>query len=192
MTSQTINLTILKKYFKDCSKQDLEKDITEIFRKYPAIKEYYQTKLLPQADAEIIAKYKKIIENEFFPTRGYGNAKLSVAKKAIADYKKICQFPENLIDMMLFYVEQGVKFTNAYGDINEAFYNSMESMFAKAVELICKQDLKDSCEQRCQKIVGDTGDIGWGFYDTLSEIYNDNFNKNGSNPKPLKKSLTEL
>ena len=59
MTSQTINLTILKKYFKDCSKEDLEKDITEIFRKYSAIKEYYQTKLLPQADTEMIAKYKK-------------------------------------------------------------------------------------------------------------------------------------
>ena len=136
MASQTITLTILKKYFKDCSKEDLEKDITEIFRKYPAIKEYYQNKLLPQADTEIIAKYKKIIENEFFPTRGYGKAKLSVAKKAIADYKKICRFPENLIDMMLFYVEQGVKFTNEYGDIEEAFYNSMESMFDKAVKLM--------------------------------------------------------
>jgi hypothetical protein len=76
---------------------------------------------------------------------------------------------------MLFYVEQGVKFTNAYGDINEAFYNSMENMFDKAVELICKEDLKDSFDERCQKIVGDTCDIGWGFYDTLSEIYNDAF-----------------
>jgi len=85
MTSQTINLTILKKYFKDCSKQDLEKDITEIFRKYPAIKEYYQTKLLPQADAEIIAKYKKIIENEFFPTRGY---RVSARKKGTKSAKK--------------------------------------------------------------------------------------------------------
>jgi hypothetical protein len=77
--------------------------------------------------------------------------------------------------MMLFYVEQGVKFTNEYGDIEEAFYNSMESMFGKAVELICKQDLKDSFQLRCEKILGDTSDIGWGFYDTLSEIYNDAF-----------------
>lgn len=175
MTSQTITLTILKKYFKDCSKEDLEKDITEIFRKYPAIKEYYQNKLLPQADTEIIAKYKKIIENEFFPTRGYGKAKLSVAKKAIADYKKICRFPENLIDVMLFYVEQGVKFTNEYGDIEEAFYNSMESMFDKAVKLMGQNDLKDLFQKRCQKVVDDTSGIGWGFHDTLSEIYNDAF-----------------
>jgi hypothetical protein len=76
---------------------------------------------------------------------------------------------------MLFYVEQGVKFTNAYGDINEAFYNSMENMFEKTVELMCKQDLKDSFQQRCQKIVTETSDIGWGFHDTLSEIYNDAF-----------------
>jgi hypothetical protein len=30
---------------------------------------------------------------------------------------------------MLFYVEQGIEFTNAYGDINEGFYSSMVKMF---------------------------------------------------------------
>ena len=77
--------------------------------------------------------------------------------------------------MMLFYVEQGVKFTNEYGDIEEAFYNSMESMFDKAVKLMGQNDLKDLFQKRCQKVVDDTSGIGWGFHDTLSEIYNDAF-----------------
>ncbi len=175
MTSQPLTLTILKKYFKECSKADLEKDIIEIYQGFPTIKDYYQVKLLPQSETQIIAKYKKVIENEFFPTRGFGKGRLAIAKKAIADYKKICRSSDSLIDIMLFYVEQGVKFTNKYGDIEEAFYLSMEGMFEKAVKLIGQNDLKSPFQKRCQKIVNDASETGWGFYDTLSELFDEAF-----------------
>ena len=80
-----------------------------------------------------------------------------------------------LIDIMLFYVEQGVRFTDAYGDIDEPFYISMETMYEKAVNEIIKHRLKDTFQKRCQKIVSDTSEMGWGFPDTLSEIYEDAF-----------------
>jgi hypothetical protein len=76
---------------------------------------------------------------------------------------------------MLFYVEQGVKFTNAYGDINELFYNSLESMYAKTVEWIEKHEIKDLFQERCKRILKDTSGIGWGFHDALVEIYYDAF-----------------
>ena len=41
---------------------------------------------------------------------------------------------------MLFYVECGVEFTNMYGDINEAFYYSIESMFADFVRVLNSLD----------------------------------------------------
>ena len=94
-----------------------------------------------------------------------------MAKKAISDYKKVCQSQATLIDIMLFYVEQGVKFTNAYGDIDEPFYLSMEGVYQQVVEIIIKANLKDIFEQRCRKIMKDTEDIGWGFHDMLTEIY---------------------
>ena len=34
---------------------------------------------------------------------------------------------------------------------------------------------KDIFQKRCYKIVSDTSDMGWGFHDTLSEIYEDAF-----------------
>lgn len=34
---------------------------------------------------------------------------------------------------MLYYVECGIKFTNLYGDIDERFYYSLESMFSAFV-----------------------------------------------------------
>lgn len=139
------------------------------------MKDYYQIKLYPQEDKEIAAKYKKIIEDEFFPTRGLGKARLSVAKKAISDYKKICQTDAALIDVMLFYVEQGVKFTNAYGDIDEPFYLSMEGVYEQAVVIIIKSNLKDIFQQRCRKIMENTSGTGWGFHDTLTEVYQEAF-----------------
>jgi hypothetical protein len=77
-----------------------------------------------------------------------------------------------MIDLMLFYVEQGVKFTNAYGDINEGFYNSMEGMYEKTIELILKYEQKSIFEDRCEKIVDDASGIGWGFSDVLLDMYN--------------------
>jgi Family of unknown function (DUF6155) len=168
-------ITTLKKYLENCSKQELTNDILELFKKYDSIKEYYQLKISPQSETEIIAKYKKAIEDKFFPARGFGKAQLSIAKKAISEYQKVSNSPANIIDIMLFYVEQGVKFTNAYGDIDEPFYNSMESMYEKTIELIVKCQMQDVFRSRCRRIVENTSDIGWGFHDTLGDLYENTF-----------------
>jgi len=76
---------------------------------------------------------------------------------------------------MLFYVEMGVRYTNEYGDINEAFYNSMESVYDGALKLITTNGLQDQYRTRCRKIVSDTSDIGWVFHDYLSDTYHDTF-----------------
>jgi hypothetical protein len=175
MTQPKINLTTLKKHLKTRSQAELIADIAELYQRFQSVKDYYQIQLYPQDEKQVAAKYKKIIEDEFFPARGFGKARLSVAKKAITEYKKVNKTVVGLIDIMLFYVEQGVRFTDAYGDINEPFYISMETMYEKAVNEIIKHGQKDTFQKRCQKIVLDTSDMGWGFYDTLSEIYEDAF-----------------
>jgi Family of unknown function (DUF6155) len=175
MAQNSPSLTDLKQYLKNCSPAELISDITELFKRFEPVKDYYQIKLSPQEETQVSAKYKKIIENEFFPTRGYGKAKLSIAKKAVTEYKKIGKNPVGVADIMLFYVEQGVKFTNAYGDINEPFYNSMESMYEKVVELIVKYEIQDVFDARCALIVKDTSDVGWGFHDALSDLYSNAF-----------------
>ncbi len=116
-------------------------------------------------------KFRKTIEYEFFPARGFGKARLAIAKKAITEFKRVSQTPDSLADIMLFYVEQGVMFTNEYGDINEPFYASMETMYEKTIELINQHKLHNIFQVRCQKVVKDTSDMGWGFHDTLQDIY---------------------
>lgn len=175
MAEKSLTLSELKRHLKSSSPDELINDITELFKRFDSVKDYYQVKLAPKDDTPIREKYKKIIKNEFFPARGLGKAKLSVAKKAVSDYKKVSANPAGVADVMLFYVEQGVQFTNEYGDIDESFYNSMESMYENVLKWLIKCDLRDEFQARCQKIVTDTSHIGWGVHDGLSDLYQDAF-----------------
>jgi hypothetical protein len=72
---------------------------------------------------------------------------------------------------MIFYVEIGVNYTNSYGNIDEDFYYSMESMYEQAINFIEANKLKKPFKDRCLRIVNETEGIGWGFHDQLCEIY---------------------
>jgi Family of unknown function (DUF6155) len=161
----------VRKYLESKSHADLVSDIVLFFTQFDGVKEYYSTQLGHGYSEELLEKYKTIIRKEFFPTRGFGSARLSIARKAINDYKKVSRNLLGLVDLMLFYVEMGVRYTNEYGDINEAFYNSMESVYDGALKLITTNGLQDQYRTRCHKIVTDTRGIGWGFHDNLSGMY---------------------
>ncbi len=169
------NLTVglLKQYLRQRSQTELVEEIAELFTRLDTVKDYYQLRL--GTDEEALKKYKNIIEKKFFPTRGYGDARLSVARKAVTDFQKVSKTSESLIDLMLFYVETGVRYTNSYGDINEAFYSSLESMYERALKLIRTKKLQAQFNERCKSVVADTRDIGWGFHDMLVQIYSENF-----------------
>ena len=165
----------LKRFLQQLSKEQLIDHILELSRSFPPVQDFFQAKVQPADDAAVRQKYKEAIEQEFFPRRGYGEARLSVARKAVSDYKKVAASEAGVADLMLYYVEAGVRFTNAYGDINERFYLSMERMYASALAHITKHGLEEEFKPRCARIVENTSHIGWGFHDTLSEIYGDHF-----------------
>lgn len=100
-----------------------------------------------------------------------GEPKLAVARKAISDYKRISPSPAGLADLMLFYVETGVKFTSTYGGIDEPFYNSLASMYQRALEHLAKYKLLEVFEQRCKALVNNAPGAIWGLHDTLSELF---------------------
>ena len=51
----------------------------------------------------------------------------------------------------------------------------MEGVYEQAIGIIITSNLQDNFQQRCRKIVLDTSGMGWGFHDTLSEIYEEAF-----------------
>ena len=76
----------------------------------------------------ILDKYRKRVVEQFLPKRGFGKLDLRAARRTIRDYRKATSDLAGTVDLMLTYVESGTDFTNQFGDINESFYNSLESV----------------------------------------------------------------
>ena len=133
------------------------------------VKTYYEFSINPNS-SKAKDEVKKAIGKYICPSINY-DLKLREAREAITGFKKLVPLEKDIADVMLFYVECGVIYTNAFGDIDEPFYNSIAGMFHDACVFIQKNNLESIFKQRCLKIVTDTDGIGWGFHDEVSDYY---------------------
>ncbi len=65
-----------------------------------------------------------------------------------------------------------IEYTKAYGDIDEPFYNSLESSFEEACKLIKEEQLEQEYRVDCRRLIDQTYQFGWGLYDGLTYSYN--------------------
>ncbi len=156
------------------NRDDLLKAIQDLYQLNNDNKVFLNSHLA-MGDSETFAQpYRKIIKQVFNPDRGFPSLSLRIARKALNDFKKASANPEAIVDMMIYYVEQEVTCTNEYGDINEAFYNSLEGVFEDAIALINKAgnpEMVEAFRLRIKRIVANTSGIGWGFHNFLSDVY---------------------
>jgi hypothetical protein len=176
-----IGVRDLKNYLNQQSDKELILQIVELFRTFEQVKEFYQIRLNPDSDEDSVRKpYEEKIRKVFFPANPRFTEdfpRLSDARRAISDYKKIAISRVSIITLMLFYVEMGCKFTQTYGDLYESFYSSLDSMFDRAVKEIIKYDLQDEFEIYCHEIVNLADGTGWGFHDGLDYTFHQGFRK---------------
>jgi len=166
-----MGITELKKELKRLDKTKLIDLIADLYKKNKSVRELLDFYVNPQEE-EIFEKYRDKVFEAFYPSRGY-KLKLKEGKQAIADFKKLGPSQDLLADLMLFYVETGVKFTNEYGDIGESFYSSIESTYQAALKLMQKEKLLEKFADRAGKVVSDTSNIGWGFHDYLGDVHSE-------------------
>lgn len=118
-----------------------------------------------------LEKYRRTIAEQFYPQRGFGKLKLAEARKAIRDYRKATGDVTGTIDLMLTYVETGTQFTCDFGDVNESYYNSLESVLGEMTKLLLKEQpaLYPQFRGRVQQLEAHADHIGWGYGDALRE-----------------------
>jgi len=85
---------------------------------------------------EILEKYRSKIVEQFYPARGEAKLRLGEARKAIRDYRKATGNLPGTAELLMTYVEQGAEFTHDYGDIDERFYDSVESALDELATLL--------------------------------------------------------
>jgi hypothetical protein len=110
------------------------------------------------------------IEKAFDPSRGFPSCKTGAARKAMRQYVKVAPIQE-AIAIQLYFVEMGIRCTATYGDIDEQFYISIETVFEEVLKQIAKHPTPWVYMAQLQKIVKSTSDMGWGFPDQLGDLF---------------------
>lgn len=171
--SKKLSIPEIKKALKSYDKELLLSIIMDCYKQSKDVKNYIHVLLNPEeAIEELYQKSKHQILHEFFPPRGFGKIRLSIAKKAITEFRSLSNDELRTIDLMIYYVEVGVNFTNTYGDIHDQFYDSMISMYGNVINKIMgKENLYNQFHVRLETIVQQTDGIGWGFHDDLSHLF---------------------
>ena len=119
-----------------------------------------------------LEKYRGKIVEQFFPARGFGKLKLGEARKAIRDYRKTTGNLPGTADLLMTYVENGTRFTREYGDIDERFYDSMESALKELAILLRGEgrSLYPHVRERLAQVGQMASGIGWGYGDFVADI----------------------
>ncbi|BCG56780.1 DUF6155 family protein [Paenibacillus sp. URB8-2] len=161
----------LKKHLKNLTREELEAEILNLTKKHPIVQEHFFAMLFPD-NGGILAKYKKIIENEFsFNKREI--LRYPIMKKAIRDFSNVSNNNEQIAEIMVFTVECGVDFTLSFGDIDQKFYHTIASIYEQALKYIVDNQIEDKFVDRCNRLMLSSQDIGWGFGFDMMDLYND-------------------
>lgn len=172
-----LNVTEVKNILKEQGREALIELIIDSYKNIPQLKEYITVKYANKDTIEqIFEVYKNKVYEVFFPESMTARFKIMDAKKVINDFKKLGSDEKLVIELMIYYVEMGVEFTNTYGDIDESFYNSVENMYQAVINAINKHKNSENFNifrDKLKAIVDDTSGIGWGFHDELASMYSE-------------------
>jgi len=167
----------LKKTLQNADRKELINLIRDLYRLSEENRRYLLAGWMDtKTESGIMEAYREIIKNEFFPEKGHGMLRYSVAEKAIDNYYKASGDFEGRMELMLFYIENGVDFTNKYGDIDEKFYDKIAGMLEKFCTQLKTPGGKSFYpwfKKRLFDIQKKTKMIGWGFGDDVDFFVKD-------------------
>lgn len=171
-----MTLTELKRNLSNIDETEIKKLLCNIYKNSEIAEKMINVFILgSDYEEKLLDQYKEKMYKVFFPNdimrAGFS---LSWAKSLIGEFKKICTEKEYILDLQLYYVECGTDFTNTFGDIDMKFYDSMCSVYHTVIQAVNNHEddhLYQQFEGRLYSIVKETGGIGWGYHDYVSEQF---------------------
>ncbi|MEI6091930.1 MAG: DUF6155 family protein [bacterium] len=125
--------------------------IEYLYKNNKYAKEYLNFYINPN-EAELFLRYKTKVYEAFFPRVGR-KIRLGRGKKAIAEFKKYDPSKTLIADLMLSYVEYGVKYIHNNGKYSMTLSNSIAGVYAQALALMSEEEILDEFAERAKKIV---------------------------------------
>ncbi|MFB3894463.1 MAG: hypothetical protein ACE15C_20880 [Phycisphaerae bacterium] len=124
---------------------------------------------------QAIAPYLKRIESAFYRKNGWPANRLDLkdARSAIREYQRATSDPAGTLELMLAHVEIGTAFTREFGDISEAFYDSLCSSLQELKKLLVSEEgrlLYPRVKDRLAALARRADGIGWGYGDYVGDV----------------------
>jgi hypothetical protein len=135
-----MKLSDLKKVLKELSKEELSEIIFDLYKSNKAVKDFLHYHL-NQSDEQLIDKYKAEIKKAINPDKI--KLKLAKARKALSDFKKIGAQPDAQAVLMLYYLEQGLIFSERFEYDRDSLMKSLLSVFVTLLKLIKSEYLSE-------------------------------------------------
>ncbi|HEV7590930.1 MAG TPA: DUF6155 family protein [Longimicrobium sp.] len=156
------------------SKEQLIDELMRMYDDFAPVREYLSMRVSPD-DTAVREKYKRIIAKEF-SFSWTRTPRVSVARKAVQEYRKVASSAEGVADMMMFYVEQIEAFAADTGG-DEGLFLSAWSMYHDAVDQIAKHELQDQFRERSRRLARSRH--GYGFSDLVMDLHTTWFEEAG-------------
>lgn len=166
-----MKITEVKKYLNTLTNEQTIEIILKMYNLSVANKNYVINKINPEYENNLLVEYKNIIENEFAFQHDDFSLDFKTIKNSIKQYQSISCNPKNVIELILFYVECGINFTQDYGDIGEKFYDDISNAYHDALKCIFKHNLSSEFKNTCLKLQVKANGIGYGFSDYMSDLF---------------------
>jgi len=174
--------TEIRKVLKSAHHGLLLEIIRGLYKLSPENKAFIRTQLSPQGyqGKELLEQSRKKVMKAIYSenVRGIPNMpRFGESHKIIRAYQKSMGDPFGTIDLMLLHVERGTQFTVDFGDIDENFYISLETMLENAIDFLLQSSktgmLYEEFENRLRVLERASRKVGWGYGDVVNEMVTD-------------------
>lgn len=179
MTAKKPTWRDVKKVIGDWPNDQLVGLVQDLYRSNPDNANFLHARLLANETVDSgLAPYKERIRKAVSPREPWKqDVRLSEGRKAISDYRKARGDARGLLGLMMYYVQCGNDFTLEFGDIDEAFYDSLCSMVDGIKDRLLAEDdaalaaeFLPLLEQEFERI---DGEMGWGYPDEVADHISD-------------------
>ena len=163
-----MGLREVKKELAELDKQELIYHISELYKKYKPVKEYFDFYANPD-EILILNKFKERVHEGFYPSRGW-RLKLYRSRKAINEFKKLGISHEAECDLLLYFTEVAVAYAREKKVKTESYYVRLENSLEKALEHMIKHKCLALFDARIYTLISRSEQFPWGCYERLVGI----------------------
>ncbi len=150
----------LKKYIAALNKEQLEKQLMDLYTRFKQVKEYYDFAFNPKED-KLVEQCKFKINREYFPAKGRcAKTRRSVAQKCIKHFKQLGVDAPIIIEIMLFNLNTAQRYS-ARRKVYDTFYRSMIKSFEELVNYVVENNMQQTYITEINKIAEEAWQQDW-------------------------------